>query len=87
MGDSLDSAAKFALVWPNLTFAPGTPTLSIELKVLPETNIKPKCGILCTDSSVNGVKCTVSRFQMHRVLKNSPSRYDPLDLFSADEDR
>ncbi|ESQ34585.1 hypothetical protein EUTSA_v10007647mg [Eutrema salsugineum] len=90
---SVDTNRSSVLLMDDLTlFAHGRvedkPCLSVE--------IKPKCGFLPSSSFIaeeNAIKKSVTRFQMHQVLKlqeneiSEISEYDPLDLFSGSKDR
>ncbi|KAF6137377.1 hypothetical protein GIB67_036414 [Kingdonia uniflora] len=82
------ASGYLSILFPFFFFISGivnaAPCISVE--------IKPKCGSLPNSrfiTEVNTVKRTISRFQMHQVLKlhqgeiSCVSDYDPLDLFSG----
>jgi len=85
----LDVQLKVGLLMTDNTELPAVPgdvCVCVEIKV--------KCGYLPSSPWVTReVKRRVSAFQMHQQLKLAkgketvPSRYDPVDLFSADEGR
>ena len=92
----LNLTAGIGWLLPNLSCLPGLSDQSATAINYASIEIKPKSGILPTSdclSTENVIKSNTSRFQMMQSLKllqgkiSSASRYDPLDLFSAQPER